>query len=236
MLHKLALTVIAAATLAAQTQLNGKFILVEEDTLGVIEFDGKGNVAGAQYKQLTGVVPFSGTYSMASDGSGSLTLFTQTTDEDGVGAPSVLATYQFLQSGGKGFAAMQTTKGVISVAKVAPAYANKSISGSYAFESEGKSASGEARAELGLIQFIADGNLAGKQIVKLSGVTEISSMTGTYAAESNGFLTIQLFTPGAADEDGQASMVTTSLTAVASSNLNYAHKAPSRLSARLARP
>lgn len=218
MLHQLTLAIIAASTLAAQSQLSGKFVFAEEETLGVIEFDGKGNVSGAQYRQQTGVVPFTGAYNTAAGGSGAISLYVQTADEEGVSAPTALATYQFLQSDAKGFMAIQTTAGVVSVAKFSPANASKSVSGGYSFESEGKSASGEERAELGLLQFFADGNLTGKQIVKQSGVTELIAMTGSYVAEANGFWTIRLLTPGGTDEDGQASPVTTTLTGVASSN------------------
>lgn len=218
MLRKLTLAVVATAALTAQSQLNGKFIFSEEDTIGVIEFDGKGNVTGAEYKQVTGAVSFAGSYTVAADGSGSLSIFTQKPDEEGILAPAAIATYQFLRADSDGFSAMQTTKGVVSIAKFAPALAAKSLSGSYAFESEGKSASGEERAEIGLVQFIADGNLSGKQIVKQSGTAELISITGNYAAESDGFWTIRLFAAGPADEDGQASIVTTSFTAVASSN------------------
>ena len=172
MLRNVVLSIISAAALCAQAQLTGKFVFSEDDTLGIIEFDGKGNVTGAEYTQLSGVVPFSGTYSISTDGSGSLSLLKQATDEDGVAAPAVLASYQFLQSAAKGFSAMKTTGNAISVAKFSPVYTAKSISGSYVYESEGKSASGEARAELGSIQFVADGNLSGKQIVRQSGVME----------------------------------------------------------------
>jgi carbon monoxide dehydrogenase subunit G len=218
MLHKFVLAVIAAGALAAQSQLNGKFIFSEEDTLGVIEFDGKGNVSGTAYKQLTGAVPFTGTYSIGGDGSGSVSLLMQTVDEEGVSAPAALAAYQFLQADAKGFTAMQTAKNAISVAKFFPAYAAKALSGSYVFESEGKSASGEARAEIGLVTFLADGNLSGKQIVKQTGAAELITITGTYSSESSGFWTIRLFAPGPADEDGQASIVTTTMTAVTASN------------------
>lgn len=202
------LAAFAAAMWAQTPVLNGKFILAEEgsaaSTLGLLTFDATGAVAGTEYVQASGLtqsIPVTGTYAIASDGSGTLTLNTQILTEDGY-APAVSAVYEFLAAKSGGFVALRRDSSIAAVAEISPASTDTTFSGAFILSDEGTSPSGQKIAQIGLLAMKADGSLSGKLVVKRDSVSESLTATGSYIADGSGFGALKIATPLAADEDG----------------------------------
>ena len=108
------LATFAAAIWAQAPVLNGKFVIAEEgsasSSLGILTLDASGTISGTEYVQASGVtqsIPVTGSYTIAADGSGTITLNTQVVTEDGL-APAVSAIYDFLSAKATGFMAIHT--------------------------------------------------------------------------------------------------------------------------------
>ena len=75
------LATFAAAIWAQAPVLNGKFVIAEEgsasSSLGILTLDASGTISGTEYVQASGVtqsIPVTGSYTIAADGSGTITL------------------------------------------------------------------------------------------------------------------------------------------------------------------
>ena len=210
------LAALASALCAQSPVLNGKFILAEEGaastSLGLLTFDASGSVAGTEYIQASGMtqsIPVTGSYAIASDGSGTLTLSTQVLTEDGY-APAVSAVYEFLSAKSGGFLAIRRDTAVAAIAEIVPAAPDTTLTGAYLLASEGSSPSGQKIAEIGLITLKGDGSLSGKLIVKRDSTSESKAAEGSYIADGAGFGGLKIATPLAADDDGAVVLQTTS--------------------------
>jgi hypothetical protein len=213
--------VLGAAVWAQAPVLNGKFVLAEEGgtaaNLGVLVFDAKGTVAGTQYQQAPGVMAateVTGTYAINADGSGSMTLYTQVATEDGT-APGVVAVYEFLNARASGFVAIRRDNAGAAVAAIQPASAAASFTGTFVLADAGKSPSGEAVAEIGVLAMRADGSVSGKIVLKQNSTSSVKTVEGSYAADGSGFGRLRLTTPSTDGEDGAVVLQTTSYVYVA---------------------
>jgi hypothetical protein len=209
------LAMLGMAMWAQAPVLTGKFILAEEGaastTLGLLTFDATGAVAGTEYVQASGItqsIPVTGTYAVAADGSGTLTLSTQVVTEDGL-APAVAAVYDFLAVKAGGFLAIRRDSSSATLAEVIPASSATSFAGSFVFGDEGASPSGQSVAEIGLLNLKADGSLSGRVVLKQNGASTTKSVEGSYVTDGSGFGTLKISSPSAADEDGGVVMQTT---------------------------
>jgi len=205
----------ATAAWAQSPTLKGRFVLAEEGAntaaLGVLAFDGAGTVTGTEYVQAPGLtqsMAVSGSYTLAADGSGTLTLNTQVATEDGT-APAMLATYDFLPAKGGGFAAIRRDSATASLAEILPASSASSYAGAFLLTDEGESASGQAVAQIGVLNLKADGSLGGRLMVKQNGASEAKAVDGSYNVDGSGIGALRLITPTAADEDGNIGTQTT---------------------------
>lgn len=210
------LAVFASAIWAQSPVLTGRFILAEEgpasSSLGLLTLDASGNVSGTEYVQASGItqsIPVTGRYTIAADGSGTLTLNTQVVTEDGT-APAVSAVYEFLSAKSTGFLAIRRDTATAALAELTPASADTAFTGSFVLSDEGASASGQKIAEIGVLALKADGSLAGKLVVKRDSLSEIKTVEGSYIADGAGFGGLKIAAPSAADEDGGVVLQTTS--------------------------
>lgn len=188
--------------------LKGRFVLAEEGgntaALGVLNFDGAGNVAGTEYVQAPGLtqsMAVSGSYTLAADGSGTLTLNTQVATEDGT-APAVLATYDFLPAKNGSLAAIRRDSAATTLAEITPASAAVSYTGAFLLTDEGESPSGQSVAQIGVLNLKADGSLGGRLMVKQNGASDLKAVDGSYNVDGSGIGSMRLLTPTAPDEDG----------------------------------
>jgi hypothetical protein len=209
------LAAFAAGVWAQAPVLNGKFILAEEgassSSLGILTLDASGTVSGMEFVQSAGLtqsIPVTGSYTIAADGSGSLSLNTQVATEDGL-APAVTAVYDFLSAKASGFVAIRRDSANAAVADIEPASNSTSISGAFALSDEGASSSGQKIAEIGLLNVKADGTLGGRVVIKKDSISELKTVTGSYILDSSGFGALKLSTAMAADEDGAVVLQTT---------------------------
>jgi len=222
-------TIIALLSLTAwsQSPLTGSFVLAEEGgggtnaiaALGIVTFDGKGNATGNQFVQTQGsaqTIPVSGRYTIAPDGSGTLVMNTQIPTEDGP-APAISATYEFFSVKAAGFVAVRKDAAMATIAKFLPLGKVRELNGSFLYEGEGVSASGQSRAEIAVLQMRADGSLAGKLVVRNGAIQEPLSVTGSYVNGGNGMWTLRLITPGDVDEEGNVGTKTITLLAAITS-------------------
>ena len=194
--------------------LNGKFILAEENTssatLGILTFSATGSVAGTEYVQASGItqaIEVTGNYIVAADGSGTLTLHTQVTTEDGL-APAVTAVYEFLSAKAGGFVAIRRDSSAATLADILPASTATGFTGAFLLADEGASPSGQAIAEIGLLTMKADGSLSGRVVVKQNSSSDTRTVDGSYIADGQGFGTLKLTSPMAVDEDGGTALRT----------------------------
>jgi hypothetical protein len=202
------LAVFASAIWAQSPVLTGRFILAEESptssSLGLLTLDASGTVSGTEYVQASGItqsIPVTGNYTIAADGSGTLTLNTQIATEDG-SAPAVSAN-------STGFLAIRRDTANAALAELIPASADTAFTGTFVLSDEGASASGQQIAEIGVLVLKADGSLAGKLVVKRDSLSETKAVTGSYIADGAGFGALKIATPSAADEDGGVVLQTT---------------------------
>ena len=209
------LAMLGLATWAQAPVLTGKFILAEEGaastTLGLLAFDAAGAVAGTEYVQGSGItqsIPVTGTYAVAADGSGTLTLSTQIATEDGL-APAVAAVYDFLSAKAGGFLAIRRDSAAATLAEVIPASTATSFAGAFALADKGASPSGQSVAEIGLLNMKADGSLSGRVVLKQNGVSVSKNVEGSYIADGSGFGAVKISSPTGTDEDGGVVMQTT---------------------------
>lgn len=222
-------TIIAFLSLAAwaQAPLTGSYVLAEEGgsgintiaALGVVTFDGKGNASGTQFVQMQGsaqTVPVTGRYTVAPDGSGTLVMSTQIPTEDGP-APAVSATYEFLSVKASGFVAVRKDGLLTTLAKFLPTGTARDFNGSFLYEGEGISASGQSRAEIAVLQLRADGALSGKLAIRNGAIQDPQPVTGSYVNGGNGMWTLRLTLPGDVDEEGNVGVKTITLLAAVTS-------------------
>lgn len=205
----------AAVWAHAPATLKGQFLLAEEgansSALGILTFDGAGKVSGIEYLQVPGqtqAVPVTGTYSIAADGSGTLTLNRQEVTEDGA-APAVAAIYDLLATNDGGFAAIRRDSAEANLAEIVPASLATSYKGAFLLSDEGESSSRQPVAQIGVLMLKGDGTLSGKLIVKQNGKAESKAASGSYVIDSTGLGNLRLMTPSAPDEDGGVVMVPT---------------------------
>ncbi|MBI2688734.1 MAG: hypothetical protein HYX27_20725 [Acidobacteria bacterium] len=208
------LAALASAVWAQAPVLNGKFILAEESStatsLAILTFDPAGAVAGTEYVQSSGLtmsIAVTGNYTIATDGSGVLTLNTQVVTDDGY-APAVSAVYEFLGAKASGFSLIRRDTAIAAVAEVVPASSATSLSGTFSLADEGTSSSGQKVAQIGLLTMKADGSMRGKLVVKRDAISESKAVEGSYITDGAGFGTLKIATPLAADEDGAVVMQT----------------------------
>jgi hypothetical protein len=209
-----------ASAASAKASLKGNFILAEDGgagtnkiaSLGVLTFDGAGNVAGTQFVQMAGnarLVPVTGTYTIGADGGGSLVLATQLPAEDGP-VPTVTATYEFLRTSAAGFAAIRRDGSLTTLAHVIPAGTAKGFDGDFIFEGCGTSVAGQSRAEIATLKFRTDGTLSGKLVISNGAIQDPKAVTGSYAPAGNGLWSLRFVTPGETDEQGNINLDATS--------------------------
>jgi len=210
------IAVLGSAIWAQAPVLNGRFILAEEGgssaRLGLLTFDGAGNVAGTEYVQASGLtqsIPVTGSYAVGADGSGTLKLSTQIATEDGP-APAAAAVYDFLAAKAGGFLAIRRDSASATVAELIPASAATSFTGAFVLADEGVSPSGQSVAEIGRLDLKGDGSLSGRIVLKHNGVSAVKTVEGSYVADGSGFGAMKISAPLAADEDGGVVMQTTS--------------------------
>lgn len=207
--------VFAAAVWAQAPVLNGPFVLAQEGpssaTLAVLKLDASGAVSGTEYVQSPGVtqaVPVTGAVQIAADGSGTLTLYSTITTEDGE-ATAVAAIYDFLSAKATGFVAIRRDSAAATVAEITPVASAPALAGSFLLADEGVSPSGERVAEIGLLTFKADGTLAGRVVVKQNSASEARAVDGSFVADGSGFGTLKFHSNLPADEDGGVGVRTT---------------------------
>lgn len=162
----------------------------------------------AQAPGVTQAVPVTGTVQIAADGSGTLTLYSTITTEDGE-ATAIAAIYDFLSAEAAGFVAIRRDSASATVAEITPAAGASALAGSFLLIDEGASPSGERVAGIGLLTFKADGTLAGRVVIKQNSASEVRAVDGAFVADGSGFGTLKFHSNLPADEDGGVGVRTT---------------------------
>lgn len=214
----LALGVFVGLAVAAETPkyslaaLKGDYVITEQGAmsqsvmvaLGRMTFDGQGKVAGWKALQAAGinaVMPCEGTYTIDSDGVGTLTLGTKIT-VDGE-EQAVLAQYKFLaaadETGIKELKAVRTENGLsvgVALSRMKPATDLSALKGAYILTEQGTLGSTAAAAAtmtgLGLINFDGLGGVSGWETVQTNGMNVTTKFTGVYSFGADGAGTISI--------------------------------------------
>jgi len=216
------LAAFSAALCAQSGAVSGRFILAEEGSastsIALLTVDSAGAISGTQYVQASGItqaIAVTGSVTLASDGSGSMTLDTQVATDDG-SAPAVVAVYDFLSANAAGFAALRRDSASTALARILPASAEAASTGAYSLSVDGVSASGESVAELGLLQLRADGSLTGRIVAKRNNQSESKTIEGSYTPDPSGFGILKL-SSSVVDEEGSTVLQTATYLVAAAS-------------------
>jgi len=161
--------------------------------VGVLTFDGKGNVTGSFTSNTAGAVltgTLGGTYTVSSNGTGTITFTTGSTARFAMTLNSttagVAAGVQLLQTNDtnneiqSGTAVLQST--------TAQTYTVASLNGTYSFlwNMWTATSSFPEFGTIGVITFDGKGNVSGTQTYMQDGALHTTSVTGTYTVNSNG--------------------------------------------------
>ncbi len=186
----------------------GSYVLLDQGVvsnqkfaiLGDLTLDGAGNVTGSEVFR-TAVTSVSssvtGTYTMSSPQSGTLTLTLDPVDAD---AQPMTQNYRFLVTGDNELIAIRTDSGVFSVCAISPELVS-ATKGSFAFNELDSNDNGRSLAMLAKLALDGNGAVGGTAVSLTSAGSADATISGTYAAPAKGLgtLTVSLTTK---DADG----------------------------------
>jgi len=154
-------------------------------SLASLQFAENGSVVGCQFVQTTSGlvhVDLQGTYTFDNSRTGTLTLNSSSTDEEG-NAVNTVYTYKLVAGSSGDISALRTNLGYYSVAKICPGPA-AAWNGTYMLSEIGAD---HNSARLAFLNLDAARNVSGTQFVQNLGIQESSDLSGSYEMLPDGF-------------------------------------------------
>jgi hypothetical protein len=183
--------------------LNGTYALSVEGTAGsqpvvslaLLSLSQSGAVSGTEVVHGPGVLnkyAVQGSYSLNSDGTGTMSLTSQANSDDSSSAAAVVENYQILVSKTKDVTAIRTDNGYYTIGQMSLAMQPKTLKGAYVLAERGN---GGPYAGLGELSFDETSAVTGSEYVETVGMKTQFSLSGAYYFGSDGFGTLSLNVP-----------------------------------------
>jgi len=164
-----------------------------EGDVGVMTFDGAGNVSGSFTLNEAGNVQtatFSGTYSVQSNGTGSISLTVE--NKFNVTLAFVIdastKNFQFLQTNCGGGSCGNWVNSGTAIAQVSTSFSNASVKGAYGWLTNKWTSDPNQQAEavVGVATFDGAGNMKVSATDNTAGTVRTGKLSGTYSVNSDG--------------------------------------------------
>lgn len=205
---------------AATNSFNGDYVLAEEGeaasgayaSITSLRFTNAGAIAGKTLLRTasgTRTVDVQGAYVFDGANTGTMTLISGTTDEEGNAVGDSMH-YRFVIAGAQ-IQAIRTDLSNLSLAELIPA---ANLTGAFVFSQR---ATRDASARVVSLQVDLLGNVTGIEIQRAMGSISSANVNGNFRVDTNGFGELTLRTP-ATDEDGNVLSITESYAAVGTSD------------------